>query len=54
MNKSFLIIIFSILLVSCSQFGENLSEDYLEKIKISPNYDIEKRILKNRRENIII
>ena len=55
MNKSFLnILIFSLFLASCSQFGENPSGDHLEKIKISPNYDIEKERFKNRRENIII
>lgn len=55
MNKSFLIIlIFSLFLASCSQFGENPSGDHLEKIKLSPNYDIEKERFKNRRENIII
>ena len=55
MNKSFLIIlIFSFFLASCSQFGENPSGDHLEKIKISPNYDIEKERFKNRNENIII
>ena len=55
MNKTFLIILtFSFFLFSCSQFGENPSGDHLEKIKISPNYDIEKEIFKNRRENIII
>ena len=55
MNKTSLIILtFSFFLVSCSQFGEIPSGDHLEKIKISPNYDIEKEIFKNRRENIII
>ena len=55
MNKTFLIILtFSFFLVSCSQFGENPSGDHLEKIKISPNYDIEKERFKNRNENIII
>jgi L-ascorbate metabolism protein UlaG (beta-lactamase superfamily) len=55
MNKSFLIIlIFSFFLASCSQFGENPSGDHLDKIKISPNYNIEKERFKNRKENIII
>ena len=52
MNKSFLIIlIFYFFLASCSQFGETPSGDHLEKIKISPNYDIEKeRLKKSKRE----
>ncbi len=55
MNKNFLIIlIFLFFLASCSQFGENPSGDHLDKIKISPNYDIEKERFKNRKENIII
>ena len=52
MNKNFLIILHLLfLLASCSQFGEIPSGDHLEKIKKSPNYDIEKESFNNRIEN---
>ena len=53
MNKSFQIILSLLFfLTSCSQFGENPSGEHLEKIKKSPNYDMEKERFMNRIENI--
>ena len=40
------------MLASCSQFGENPSGDHLDKIKKSPNYNIEEERFENRIENM--
>ena len=40
-------------LLGCSQLGENPSGTYLEELKKSPNYSIENKRFKNRRENLL-
>ena len=47
-----IVLILSLFIASCSQFGENPSGEHLEKIKISPNYSVEKERFTNRIENI--
>jgi len=49
----YILVIFSIYsLLGCSQLGENPSGPYLEELKKSPNYSIENKRFKNRRENL--